>query len=255
VHGRVHALGEKHLSQLFLLREAARREYLWMTDIEAWMGIKLPAIPVPWEVAIMNITDRKKAISSSVDYGMSIQEVNAEDEEVVGNEAQPCKRPRNEPNVSGDFGDKSRYPLIVSVESVREKKWKTTMVGSKVSGVLMDGFVLRGNPQLCALYYDDLIALSEPFDDRTADGWTLENTEDYFLVGVLHFKDWEDEERDATYLFKHAALKIAYNTTIYPFISYFFYLLEQVESKAPSKNLMSWRATCSDCCINDFPYY
>jgi hypothetical protein len=92
---------------------------------------------------------------------------------------------------------------------------------------------LRGNPRLCALYDEDFINLLEASDDRTADGWTLENIEDYFLVGVLHFKDWEDEERDATYLFKHAALKIAYNTTIFPYISDFFYLLEQVESKAP----------------------
>jgi hypothetical protein len=121
------------------------------------------------------------------------------------------------------------------------------MAGSKVFAALMDGFVLCGNPRLCVLYYDDLIALLEAFDDRTADGWTLESIEDYFLVGVLHFKDWEDEERDAAYLFKHAALKIAYNTTVYPYISHFFYLLDQVESKAPLKNLMSWQATCSDC--------
>jgi hypothetical protein len=65
----------------------------------------------------------------------------AEDEEVVGDEAQPCKRPRNEPNVPGDFGYKSRYPLTVSVESVRERKGKPTMAGKMVFAVFMDGFV------------------------------------------------------------------------------------------------------------------
>jgi hypothetical protein len=38
------------------------------------MGIKRPAVPAPWEIAVMDITDRNKFVSSSVDYGMSYQE-------------------------------------------------------------------------------------------------------------------------------------------------------------------------------------
>jgi hypothetical protein len=74
LRGQTKAIRENHLSNLRLLHNAARRGDLWATDIEASMGIKRPAVPVPWDIAVMNVTNRNKFVSSSVDYGMSIQE-------------------------------------------------------------------------------------------------------------------------------------------------------------------------------------
>ncbi|KAF2651953.1 hypothetical protein K491DRAFT_728114 [Lophiostoma macrostomum CBS 122681] len=37
------------------------------------MTVKRPAVPTPWEIAIINITDRLKTASSTVNYGVSLR--------------------------------------------------------------------------------------------------------------------------------------------------------------------------------------
>ena len=73
---------------------------------------------------------------------------------------------------------------------------------------------------------------------QRAQQYTLDSIDDHYLMGVFHYEA-EEAGTTADYLLKHVALKLAYNTLIYPYINHFFSLLDQLTEAAPGNALVS----------------